>query len=420
MMFNEQNPIFGMKQRNFLILLFLISFSLRIAYFIILRVLLEKPLMDDETIYFSYAAGLAQNLKYSFCCGGRAYFSPGFSLVLFPFFKLLGSNLFVGGTVNVILSSLIPVVVYYVARDLLNVRCAVYSSIIAAIYPFSIYYSPRLLSETLFTLLFISGLYSLIKARDERSVAMILLSGLLLGYGALTRPVLLLFPLVVIAYLLLKRNFRPGAFIRQILLFLIAFSIPLAPWAYRNQKVIGKPIVSNTNAGKTLYGGNHFLSSRNDENMGTYQFDGGLLAKERGINICCGEVERNEKLLEITVSDLKHNYKKIPYMLYKKFVKFWHIKPDPSRAYWNKNDTMSLLSYGFLLIFFIMGFFKTFRPRANIFLFHLSIIYTVLMALISWGSPRFRFPISPLIIMLACTVLSAIWVGYSSKLKKLK
>ena len=64
----------------------------------------------------------------------------------------------------------------------------------------------------------------------------------------------------------------------------------------------------------------------------------------------------SRKHLHYGFSELKKNYSRIPAHLFMKIVRFWHYKPDPSKTGHSFNDIVSLLTYGIIFIFFVIGF----------------------------------------------------------------
>lgn len=401
---DKEQKIFGLKESHFLVLVFVLSLALRVAYTLFLRLYLKTPIINDENIYTDYALSLRDHHQYVVSCQGYARFTPVFPMLLFVVFKIFGVKIILAGILNSILSSLIPIVMFLTAKRVFSIKAATTACLIAVIYPYYIYYSPLLVTEIMLTLLILLSMLCILRFAESLSYLDLAASAFFLGLSCLTKPIALGFPLLVIAYIFIKAISLKKKLLSSTL-YLIVFIALISPWSIRNHLVIGTFKLS-TDTGKVFFGGNNFLPSRERVEIGTYNFDGpeidtivypGLFEKS--------EAERDSLLFKLGVKELSQNYKKIPKLLFLKFIKFWSVRPDPTKRSWTRNDLISLLTYGLILIFFVIGFFKTFRLKEKIFIFHLLIIYFNVVALIFWGTPRFRLPISPYIIMLASVVM---------------
>jgi len=412
----EKPKILGLRETYFLLLLVLVSFSFRMIYTVIVRSYLGQEINHDETSYHFYASNLLNFGSYSIMCGVKAYYSPGFPVFLYLIYLIFGVNTLLAGFANCAVSALIPLFMYLTADKLFGKRTAALAALIACFYPYYIYYSPLLLTETLLTLTVLVSIYLLIKAREINSFKLLILSALLMGFSALIKPATILFPAFASVYLFLAKDYRFRKAALQSAVYFAVFFLIMSPWAIRNYFAIGTPLFTNTNSGKTFFGSNNFLPGAK---TGTYHFDATEIRKNYNA-FCCGlsELERDKKLFAAGIEELKKNWYKIPYLLYMKLIKFWSVRPDPTKDKWTRNDFASLFSYGIIFVFFLVGFAKTFKRREDAFIFHLTIIYFTLFALFAWGTPRFRLPISPFIIILAAAVIAGLIESHIWKRKQ--
>jgi len=136
-----------------------------------------------------------------------------------------------------------------------NYKSSIFACLIVAIDIPTIVYANIILTETLFTSLFLISIFFLVRyLKDDREKILILiLSGIFLGLSILCRPISLFFPVVMVVLLLLfqSRNFK--LFLIKIPLFLLAVIITLAPWLLRNQIVLGAPILSTISSTNMLH-----------------------------------------------------------------------------------------------------------------------------------------------------------------------
>jgi 4-amino-4-deoxy-L-arabinose transferase-like glycosyltransferase len=83
-------------------------------------------------------------------------------------------------------------------------------------------------TETLFMALFTAGLLCYVAGQRAPSARRMALSGIILGLAALTRPVLLLFPVVLAPHLVLRHGAGPGT--RWAGTLMVAFTLTVLPW----------------------------------------------------------------------------------------------------------------------------------------------------------------------------------------------
>ena len=136
-----------------------------------------------------------------------------------------------------------------------NYKSSIFACLIVAIDIPTIVYANIILTETLFTSLFLISIFFLVRylKDDGEKFLILILSGIFLGLSILCRPISLFFPVVMVALLLLfqSRNFK--LFLIKIPLFLLAVIIPLSPWLLRNQVVFGAPILSTISSTNMLH-----------------------------------------------------------------------------------------------------------------------------------------------------------------------
>ena len=94
-----------------------------------------------------------------------------------------------------LLSAVTAGLVALTARKYVSVGLSWLAGLTAASYPPFIYYSGRILSETLFAFLFVAALWLLSPGLKKISVKSAAVAGALMGLACLTRPVLFYFPL---------------------------------------------------------------------------------------------------------------------------------------------------------------------------------------------------------------------------------
>jgi 4-amino-4-deoxy-L-arabinose transferase-like glycosyltransferase len=119
---------------------------------------------------------------------------------------------------------------YLTAREYFSRRIALISSLLVSFSPFVLYYTATIMTETLFALLFVLGVFLLIRSK-------FIYSGAVFGLAFLTRPIVLPFLLLaVLASLVFDR--RRHAFLNYAVVVVIALLVA-SPWMIRNSLLLG-------------------------------------------------------------------------------------------------------------------------------------------------------------------------------------
>lgn len=262
---------------------------------------------------------------------------------------------------------------------------------IAAFYPFFIYYSSLILSETFF-LFFVCFFFWCLQ---EESIQKTILSGVAAGFAHLTRPTILFFlPVILIwKYFLKKYSFK------RLLLFLSIFCILIVPWVIRNYIVFGEILISSSTSGHALWEGNNPWNKTG----GVAEANWGYLKNmPQGMS----ELEqikwkRNQAVKYITTHPA--NFIRLAF---KKFFRFWHIWPNVEGFNRGIYRWVAFASFGPLLLLTLLslwGLKKQWRSTIIIWLFF---AYYTALHMITIGSIRYRLPLEPLMIVLTSAFLA--------------
>lgn len=171
---------------------------------------------------------------------------PVYPLLLAGLMRLGGFNgrLIVG--FQILLGVASVVMTYRLARALgLGQPGARAAALLVALDPILILMGHMLLTETLYLLEWLVGLWLVVQHLRTGHRRYLALGGLVLALGALTRPVAAFLPLVLLPPLLFKNLTLRQPPVRAALLFLLLFALPLLPWMLRSQALGGGLILSN-------------------------------------------------------------------------------------------------------------------------------------------------------------------------------
>jgi hypothetical protein len=121
-------------------------------------------------------------------------------------------------------------------------KLALGAAILSAFEPYSVFINMSLLTETVFSLVYLAAILALMRYVQRRGWAMLGLSSALFGVAALIRPIAEFMPLLIIALVLFID--APRMWFRGVILATIPFLIVLSPWLIRNYSVLGSASVS--------------------------------------------------------------------------------------------------------------------------------------------------------------------------------
>ncbi len=265
---------------------------------------------------------------------------------------------------------------------------------LGAVSPSWIYYPAVFLSEILFGFFLFVGVFlwslSLQPKQSRLSIPLLLLSGIFLGLATLTRSVVLLFPIILFAIGVILPERRK--LLKPILILTIVWGFTLLPWTIRNYVQFEAIIPVNTMGGIVLWQ----AANPSPEGFGFTPWE--------EIDDVAGtrnEVERNrvltQKALETYIDDPVRTLR----LTAIKFLWFWN--PWDGDSY-GLGTTFN--PHTFILLFLSAWFLwswgidrKGRPPNSKIHSWILPSLlgYFLLMALLFYGSPRFRMPVEPIL-----------------------
>jgi hypothetical protein len=237
---------------RFLIGICLIGLAVRLTAILFFP---REPMVDDRTFHH-YAQRMLNGEGYG-DASARAFFPPGMSLLLTGWYWLTTPSPLSGKLLNALLGTLTILLTYDLGRRALTPQAARWAAVITALMPTLIVYGATLGYETALgcILLAVCDLALLASRPGRRGWLCAGGSGLLLGLGALVKPVCLLMPpLLGVAWLLLGAGRRAWAYSALSAGLTV---VVIAPWTVRNYRVLGEIVPVSTNGGVVLYAANN-------------------------------------------------------------------------------------------------------------------------------------------------------------------
>jgi 4-amino-4-deoxy-L-arabinose transferase-like glycosyltransferase len=101
-----------------------------------------------------------------------------------------------------------------------------------------------ILTDTLFTFLFLGATYAFLRYRSDKRISWLISSAILMGFSILCRPIAIYYPVVIIILLAMVHWKHWVALFTKSLVYLAVLFAVLAAWFLRSQVVDGAPILS--------------------------------------------------------------------------------------------------------------------------------------------------------------------------------
>lgn len=180
---------------------------------------------------------------------GDTYTAVGYSIFLAGFYRLFGASLWVAKGLNLLLFLLNNLLALRLLRSLpLTERLRRWVFICFAFFPIQIYYTSIVGTETLFTTLLLLALSTYASRWRHRY----LLLGAITGLASMVKPFFPAFAAVILLTDALTGE-RPLLAMRRAATVLLVCALVLAPWLYRNYRLIGQFTYVSNNGGIVLY-----------------------------------------------------------------------------------------------------------------------------------------------------------------------
>ncbi|MHC4712734.1 MAG: glycosyltransferase family 39 protein [Planctomycetota bacterium] len=279
------------------------------------------------------------------------------------------------------------------ARALAGRAAGGITAVAAAFWPFLIFYTGTVLTETLFVFA-LSGLcFFVVKLMADIRLRDALAAGLFAGAAYLTRPSILGVVLVLAVVPAARRRFSGRALVAAGVILALAFATVL-PWAMRNRRVLGATIFSTTGVGASLYDG---LGPGADGSS-----DMSFLHAMPEL-VPMGEIERDGYLRAEALEAARKSPRRVLRLAIVKATRLWTPVPSADRF---RRPVYVLVSAGAVLpvyLLAIVALLKRTMRWPGLALVLAPPAYFTALHMIFVGSTRYRAPVMPFIIILAAT-----------------
>lgn len=381
--------------------------------------------LNDPSLYMLFGDFIADGDGYIRPTGEKiAYYPVGFPATLGGLKKagdIFGweRDAFSAKMMNGMFGAITVVLAYGLARRLFDRRVALATAGLLAIFPSQVYYTGTVLSEPLFTMLFMAALLVLFWkpwSREGMSYAQLFVVGLLLSYATMTRGITLMFPLVLIAVWLFYLHDKKRALVQALVVW-AGIAVLIVPWSVRNSLAFDTIVGPSTNLGDDLCIGNYLGAN------GAFTIEGPCFEGTEGMSPSEVEIHRNRHGLRLAVEDVVQHPARMPKLVALKAYWMFYTDDDGLWAaesyghdYFIPGFRREVLVFSANSIYYATGVlallgaaaFVLARDVRRVAVF-LSMLYILAIPLAFFGDPRFKFPAMPLVVLVAAFTVVLLW-----------
>ena len=386
---------------------------------------IDAPQVKDFFWYELFARNIADGKGYSVDGVPTGYWPIGYPGLLGAVFYVAGGSVLAGKILNVVLDIATIVLTFRISQELFHADLGARLTLcLLCFYPNHIAYTALLSSEILFVFLVASSSYVFVTAQGR--ARFLLLSGMLWGLTALTKPQALVLPILFLLFF--STNWR--SLLKSGLVVYCAILLTVSPWLVRNKTVFGAYTLAHTGGINLLDGNNRF----ND--TGTSGFDdrvNALLGDLRTVplhHMFDGkEVARDARARDIAIDYIVLNPARVFALIPRKFTELWRwdtegiafslgtmqsAKGPLKKAYENFSQ-VSQWYYDLILLLFLVSLPMTLRRPLRPRHIGLAVIISLtLVYLALFGEPRYHFAMMPWLAIYAGLGAQGLLLGPSS------
>lgn len=390
--------------RRALAILLLLGFGLRVVW------LVAVPTVpgDDAEWFYDHAVRLAEQGQFVAENGAlTAERLVGYPAVLASLFVVFGTSYNVGKVLNLVMAMVVLLASFDIARfTFRSNRIALWTVGLLAVFPNHIAYTSTLLSEIIFTALFLVGISLMLRLPHSRWLW--LPAGLLFGLAVLMKTYFVLAPLVVWGWLVWRRGVRACHW--RPLLVMVVLGLTLTPWLIRNYQVFGAfPVLSNT-TGFNLWIGHHPGAPGHFENPTPIPYP----------NDPDAEYAYDQKLRERALESIRNDPAQALQLIPIKAINVFRGNVEGFEAAQLGTDLdltpLVVLTYLVYLVLLMMALaYPLLRWRRLVHhpelrlpapeLGGLFVLYVMAVAAVFFGETRFSFPVMPLVLMYSAALV---------------
>lgn len=318
--------------------------------------------------------------------------APGYQFMLAALFRIFYVNMWLVILSQAVIGGVTAFLLYRIGEKCLHRGVGLLSALWFSIYVHHMHLTSIMVRDVTVTLLLVYVCYLLVRY-STRTHGIILTA---LAYAVLVHfdPQFLFFLLFVALYLLFGATRHRLLNAQYAFLFLATLLVLLVPWTIRNYRVYGEPIPVALEATKYVEPFKSALGGGDDQ---------GSMKKPAGYRPGFGrnsvELWRIVKVREQSQTGTPDQQRVVP---------AWSLR----------HNVISIVNYGLLLPFFLLGIWRSVKRRNKTGLVLTAVVvgYYLIRAFYG-GSERARLPVEPLIILLAFYAIVEMFERYRASRK---
>jgi len=338
--------------------------------------------------------------------GPTAWFTPIYPYLVGGIFKLWGiysdMSRIIIQTLNCAFAALTVIPIYGIAKRTFGEGAAVGAAWAWVFLPTALYYPTMWVWDTTLTAFIFSLIFWATLAMRERHGLLTWTGyGALWALGVLINPsILSLFPFFL-GWLVWEARKIAAPWVKPAAAALLVFTIALVPWTIRNYRVFGKFIVLRSNFGLELWLGNNpdvTDTSAEWQHPNTNEVEAAKY-KRMGEIAYMAEKEREAFAYMRTHPGITLD------LTFHRFVSHWLAFADSPADVWSNGTLYSksfLILNCLLSVLCLLGALYAYRTRdPEAFLFAMVLLVFPLVFYLTHASMRYRFPVDPIMLILA-------------------
>ncbi len=389
-----------------LFLIIVICLAIRVCYVITLE---DRFYFPDSVRYDRIASELIQGEGFS-----SSFTAPLYPVFLSWVYTLFGHSLLTVRIIHSIIGTASVLIMYLLGREMFSEKAGLTAALLGSVYPFFIFFTGLVLTETLFIFLLLclvlffrkitvqilpgsAGTTPITNKNLRAGLGYAICTGILAGVSILIKPAMLYFLLFFFTLILvIYRGRRKRISLHALLICLIAGFV-ISPWAYDNYKRTGKFIFLTTGGGYTLY------ESNNPRATGGPAGERIVWSEEMKK---MDKVELDKHFKREAVLFIKNNPRRFLELAVIKIRRFWSFTPNAGGYQNRKYKTISTLSYGPIVLLALWQVAATRKRWRELAFLYLPILFFTLLHTVILGSLRYRIPVMPYVIIFAANGIS--------------
>jgi 4-amino-4-deoxy-L-arabinose transferase-like glycosyltransferase len=343
--------------------------------------------------------------------GPTAWFTPIFPYLVAGIFKIWGTYSHMSRIIIQVLScafaSLTIIPIYGIAKRTFGKGVAIGAAWTWVFLPTALYYPIIWVWDTsLLALIFSLIFWANLAMREKHGILPWAGYGALWALGVLINPsILSLFPFFL-GWLVWEARKAPLPWAKPVTAALLVFAICLVPWTIRNYRVFGKVIVLRSNFGLELWLGNNLNATDTSAQWQHPSVNLEEAAKYKRM----GEIAYMAEKQQEAFAYMRTHPGNTLNFIFRRFVAHWLGFSGSPAEVWSEINLLgkSLIVLNVLLsVLCLLGALYAYRAcQSEAFPFAMVLLIFPLIFYLTHASSRYRFPIDPIMLILAISAVA--------------